>query len=101
MISCKEIAVLSQLHIDGDLPEELEVQVERHLLQCRECSFQLRSLEQTTDLLKEAFPPELSSSSYRERALARLQENLSDVLAQPLPEEQSQWALPFLRDRSA
>lgn len=101
MITCKEMAALLQLHVDGALTEELQAQIDRHLIQCRECSFNLRSIEQTTNLLKEAFPPESSSPAYRERALAKLQEGLSDILTPPLPAEHNQWALPFLRDRSA
>ena len=101
MMTCKEIAALAHMQLDEDLTEELQVQIDRHLLRCRECSFELHSIEQTTKHLKEAFPPDSSAPAYRERALARLHEALSDVLSQPLPAEQGQWSLPFLRDRSA
>src|SRR5258708_14406909 len=101
MITCKDIPQLANMHVDGELPEELQIQIERHLLQCQGCAFEVRSIEQTKSMLAESFPRQESPASYRERALARLQAGLSDVLSPPLEPADTQWALPFLRDQSS
>ena len=101
MITCKDIPQIANLHVDGNLPEELQIQVERHLLQCQTCAFEVRSIEQTKSMLAESFPRQESPASYRERALAKLNTELSDVMSPPLEPADTQWALPYLREQSA
>src|SRR2546428_5534834 len=93
MISCSETSELANIYVDGGLPEELMTQIERHQLTCPSCAFEIRSLEQTRSLVSEAFSREESSPSFRERTAARLQSELSDLLAPPIPLSDAQWAL--------
>jgi anti-sigma factor RsiW len=95
---CNKITELLDLYIDGELDEEALDRVERHLLRCNECSFQVRSLEQTRTLLRKALPVSESSPSFRERTSARLQEEFADVLQTQPAQVDRQWALPFLRE---
>jgi anti-sigma factor RsiW len=92
---CSEIKDLLDLYVDGDLPEEGCARVERHLLRCAACAFEVRSLEQTRAHLRDACPPEEASPSFRERMAARLEDALADVLRAPEDETARQRALPF------
>ncbi len=95
---CDDVGRLLDLFIDGELPEEMAVRVERHLLRCPDCAHAARGLEQTREYLRSAYPPVEADPGYRERAAARLAEALSDQLVIPEAEE-SQWRLPFPADR--
>lgn len=93
---CEETKSLLYLHLDGDLPQELTVKLDRHLLRCPQCSGELRSLEQTRALLREAVPLATPSPGFCERAVARLQAQLSDHIRTPVEQDAGrQWILPF------
>jgi anti-sigma factor RsiW len=93
---CEEAEALLDLHLDNELPQELAVKVDRHLLRCARCAGDLRSLEQTRELLREAVPPAEPSPGYRERASARLHDRLAGHLRKEAESEAGrQWILPF------
>jgi anti-sigma factor RsiW len=93
---CNETKELLELFIDNALSEESRGQVERHLLRCAGCAFEVRSIEQARALLQEAYPRGESSPAFRERMAARLEEAFADQL-RPEPQEASrQRELPFL-----
>jgi anti-sigma factor RsiW len=95
---CIEISDLLDLFIDGELADETRARVERHLLRCAECAFQIRTLEQTRSLLREAYPSAESFPAFREKMAARLQDAFRDVLRSESADAPNQRSLPFLHD---
>ena len=96
---CEETKSLLDLHLHGDLPQDLGVKVERHLLRCPQCAGDLRSLEQTRALLREFVAPVEPSPAFRERAAARLHTQLAQHLRPAADREEGrQWILPFSRN---
>lgn len=91
---CEEQKELLDLYMDGELPSELTVRVERHLLRCHSCASELQMLQQTRKMLCEAIDPSETSPGFRERTLARLLDNLFPA-TQSTPVAVPQWALPF------
>ena len=53
-MKCEEAQLLLDLHLDGNLPQELVDRLERHLIRCSRCAGELRALEQARALLREA-----------------------------------------------
>ena len=96
---CDEVLRLLDLYLDAELPEETAPKVERHLLQCQSCAFEMRGLEQTRRMLCDASVEAGPSPSFRERTAARLLDALSTHL-RPTPTEEAvrQWKLPFGRE---
>jgi anti-sigma factor RsiW len=96
---CDEMQTLLDLHIDGELPEELARKIERHLLRCPACAYEARTLEQTRALLREGMASAEPSPAFRERTSARLLDALAPYLR---PEVEAvhgrQWALPLLTE---
>ena len=96
---CEELRGLLDLHLDGELPEDLNRKVERHLLRCQPCAHEAHALSQTRGMLREAIAPAEASPAFRERASARLLDRLAPHLR--LPSEEGvgrQWTLPFSRE---
>jgi anti-sigma factor RsiW len=98
---CSEVADLIDLYVDGALAEEQQARVERHLMRCGDCAFEVRTLEQTRSYLREALPVSGSSPSFREKMTARLNDQFADVLRRDPAPSESQWALPFLRESAS
>jgi len=92
---CADISELIDLYLDGDLSDESRARVQRHLIRCESCAYQLRSMDQARELLRDAHPHAQSSPSFRERASARLQDSFSDVLRREPAADETQWTLPF------
>jgi anti-sigma factor RsiW len=97
-MDCRAIAELMDLYVDGALAEEQCAAVERHLMRCERCAFEVRALEQTRSHLRDAMPSVESNPAFREKMIARLNHEFADVLRQEPVVPESQWALPFLRD---
>ncbi len=97
---CNKITELLDLYIDCELAEETRARVDRHLLRCSECAFEVRSLEQTRALLRDAFPSAESSPAFREKMAARLLEEFADQLRPEPIRSEGQWSLPFLRENA-
>ncbi len=96
---CEEFSRLLDLYLDGELAEEMAQKVERHLLRCPACAYEVRTLEQTRDWLREAVAPAETSPGFRERTQARLLAALAGQLRPAAePETGRQWSLPFNRE---
>ena len=91
---CDDLRDLLDLHSDGDLPTETARKMERHLLRCQSCAYELHTLQQTRAMLREAVPPSETTPHFRERALARLLDGFAPH-ARPVMEKGRQWTLPF------
>jgi anti-sigma factor RsiW len=96
---CEELRGLLDLYLDAELPEAMAQKVERHLMRCPACAYEVKTLEQTRAMLREAVPPAETSPGFRERASARLLDALSTHL-RPAHENETgrQWSLPFTRE---
>lgn len=98
---CEELADLLDLSIDGELPEEAQRKLDRHLLRCRTCAYEVRTLEQTRAMLREAVSTSEASPGYRERATARLLSAFAGHLRQEQePDSGRQWTLPFAQEET-
>jgi anti-sigma factor RsiW len=100
MIECSEVSTLEHMYVDSELPEEVRTRIERHLFVCQKCAFEIRAIEQTKSMLLESFGTMETSASYRDRALAKLHNELQEVLSPTLPSSENQWSLPYLREAS-
>ena len=93
---CDEIHSLLDLLMDEELPEELSLKLNRHLLRCPQCAYEFHTLEKTREMLQEVFPQTESSASFRERTSARLLDRLSYHFPNTTETESlRQWSLPF------
>jgi anti-sigma factor RsiW len=95
-MKCDEARLLLDLHLDGELSQEVADALERHLIRCPQCAGELRSLEVTRSLLRDAVDRADSSPAFRERTAARLHDRLAAHLRPPEGADGGrQWALPF------
>jgi anti-sigma factor RsiW len=96
---CDELQGLFDLYLDADLSEETAQKLTRHLMRCAACAYEMRTLEQTRAMVRDAIPQAEATPGFRERAAAHLLDAFADRL-QPrsAPEESLQWALPFPRE---
>lgn len=96
---CEEMRGLIDLHLDRELPDEISGKLDRHLLRCPHCAYEIRTLEQTRAMLREAVPATETSPGFRERTTARLFDTLGDRLhSADGPKTDRQWTLPFARE---
>jgi predicted anti-sigma-YlaC factor YlaD len=96
---CEELSGLLDLYLDGELPEEMARKVDRHLLRCLACAHEVRTLEQTRAMLREAVAPSETSPGFRERTNARLLDAFAAHLRPTQEAERGRlWPLPFLRE---
>jgi anti-sigma factor RsiW len=97
---CEESRELLDLYMDGELAEETRQRVERHLLRCADCSFQVRTLEQTRLLLREAHAAAeaVPSPAFCEKMHARLHDAFRERLQVEAPVVLNQRTLPFPPD---
>ena len=94
---CEDIQELADLYVDGELAEETIARVSRHLLRCPDCSYQIRSIEQTRGHLREACSKQESNPGFRERLSARLHSEFADHLTPESADMPGQLALPDFR----
>ena len=96
---CDDLRPLLDMYLDGELPDETVRKLDRHLLRCPSCAYEVRTLEQTQAMLREAVPVADPSPAFRERTAARLLDALAPML-QPVPSGETgrQWSLPFARE---
>jgi hypothetical protein len=98
---CEEAQSLLDLHLDNSLPQEMAVKLDGHLLRCSRCAGELRALEQTRALLRDAVLPAEPAPAFLERAAARLHDRLAAHLRPAVPPEAGrQWILPFPHQES-
>ncbi len=98
-MTCDEIMELCNPYIDGELSEETRARVERHLITCEKCAYEVRSHEQMKAWTKAAFRCGTPAPDFREKAAARLHDAFEDVLIDREPAPDTQWALPFFRGK--
>ncbi len=91
---CDDLRDLLDLHLDGELPTESARKMERHLLRCQSCAYELHALQQTRAMLREAVAVAETTPQFRERTLARLLDAFAPH-ARPITEKGRQWVLPF------
>lgn len=94
---CEDIQELADLYVDGELAEETAARISRHLLRCAECSYRIRSIEQTRTHLHDTFPKYESNPGFRERLSARLHAEFADHLTPESADLATQLSLPELR----
>lgn len=94
---CDDLRDLLDLHLDGELPTESARKMERHLLRCQSCAYELHALQQTRAMLREAVAPAETTPHFRERTLARLLDAFAPH-ARPAVVNGRQWTLPFKED---
>ena len=97
-MTCGELSGLIDLYVDDSLPEEARLNVEKHLMGCAKCAHEVRGLEQGLRWLREAYADSETDPGFRERAAARLQNAMSDVLVEPEQTPDAQWQLPIFRE---
>jgi anti-sigma factor RsiW len=98
---CEEMRSLLDLYLDGELPEEAARKLDRHLLRCPACTYEVRTLEQTRAMLREAIEPARPTPGFRERTLARLLDTFEPSLQmRPHPQVGRQWSLELLQEDS-
>ncbi len=97
-MTCSELSSLIDLYIDDSLPDEARLTIEKHLMGCAKCAHEVRGLEQGRRWLREAYSRGEPDPGFRERAAARLQTALSDVLVETEPVPDAQWQLPIFRE---
>ena len=99
---CEEWEHLLNLSLDGELPEETARALDRHTMRCPACAYELRTLEQTRRMLRDADLSEAPSDGFRQRTAARLRDALTDRTRPAASRESAwQWILPFAREESA
>ena len=84
-MKCEDWTALVDLYLEGELPETLAHSMERHLMQCAGCAFEVRTLERTLDLLHESVPKIETPPAVIERMEARLHKRLAPHLKSPTP----------------
>ena len=82
-MKCEDWTELIDLYLDNELPESLRGRFERHLMRCAGCAFEVRTLEQTLDSLRDTVSPIKIPSATLERMEARLQSRLAPRLKTP------------------
>jgi anti-sigma factor RsiW len=71
-MNCKLVESLLPNYLDDELSEELSEQVRAHLIRCRECAWEVESIRQSLEALKQASRAEEPSADFRERLLSQL-----------------------------
>lgn len=92
-MDCERFQELIQPCLDGSLAEECASAIERHAIVCLECGARLQALQSAIGLLRQALPEETISPGFRERLLARLQEQFGTK--EPVMPSPAQRPLPF------
>lgn len=84
-MTCHDARDLASQYVDGELPEELVMRLERHLLRCAGCREEAESLRLTVEALKGCRPPAAGETFIR-TAVAELVDALElDKIAPVVP----------------
>lgn len=71
-LTCEQIAELIGAYNDNDLPAETRRRVERHLMRCEQCAYDVQSLRITVERLKGDAGDVIASDAFRARVLRHL-----------------------------
>ncbi len=95
-IRCQSVSALLDPYVNRDLSEESIAIVERHLMTCVECAFEVRTLEQTVNHLKSALiGSDENLPAFRERMCAKLEQAFEDILTPKVENSEFQRTLPL------
>jgi anti-sigma factor RsiW len=70
-MDCKLAENLLQDYLDNELTEELREQVRRHVMRCRQCAWEIQSIAEMLQALRESVPAQVSPD-FRDRLLTHL-----------------------------
>jgi anti-sigma factor RsiW len=70
-MNCKSVENLLQDYLDNELTEELREQVRRHVMRCRQCAWEIQSIAEMLQALRESVAARVSPD-FRERLLVSL-----------------------------
>jgi len=77
VINCAEFMAEMGNYLDGELAEEVRLQLELHLSQCRACTVLVDSTRKTVKIVTEAGSFDLPEAAFRpiaERVMAKIKE---------------------------
>jgi anti-sigma factor RsiW len=69
-MKCSEIKDLLGNYLDDELTQEMRNRVSRHLVRCRDCAWEVKSIEEAIGALRATSPEERPAREFRERLLA-------------------------------
>lgn len=69
-MKCSEIKDLLGNYLDDELTQEMRNRVNRHLVRCRDCAWEVKSMEEALGALRATTPDERPTREFRERLLA-------------------------------
>lgn len=95
-MKCAEVRELLGNYMDQELTESMMQRIERHLLRCPSCAYELRSMEQARAMLRQGVDSPMVSEQVGERILRHLAEHFAH-LRSPRPTEEP-LSLPLLQD---
>lgn len=93
---CSEISALIDLMVEGNLPEDLLLRVQKHLMRCSRCAHDAYSLQHARNILRQAFPNTEAPGPFRERIVAKLHEALAEQFSVTARELEEQLPLPTM-----
>ncbi len=70
--TCKDLLATISDFVDGDLPDEVCAELEKHLASCDNCRIVVNTLRKTIELYQECEEDQHIPADARERLLARL-----------------------------
>lgn len=83
-------------YLEGDVSLEIRQRVERHLLQCAECAWEVQSQRMVRDRLRETREETTASDAFRSRVLMRLRQDNPHLDREDAPNEDPlQYQLPI------
>lgn len=88
--SCKHFLGMLSEYIDGNLSENLCIELERHLKECTNCQVILDTTRKTISLYQAIIQDECLPGDVQHRLFARL--NLEEFEVQKLPDDQNNQA---------
>jgi len=68
-MKCSEIKDLLGNYLDDELTQEMRNRVNRHLVRCRDCAWEVKSLEEAIGALRATAPDDRPTAEFRERLL--------------------------------
>jgi anti-sigma factor RsiW len=68
-MKCSEIKDLLGNYLDDELTQEMRNRVNRHLVRCRDCAWEVKSIEEAVAALRAASPDDRPAPEFRERLL--------------------------------
>lgn len=93
-MKCAEVRELLGNYMDQELTESMMQRIERHLLRCPSCAYEVRSIEQARAMLRRGVDAPMVSEPLGERILRQIAERFPHLQATRQREEP--FSLPLL-----